>query len=151
MNKGIRMETQMGLRKIALSVVGFTLLALPVQAAEAPTATERLTKEAREAIDATKSYTAQQKEAFQRKAQAELTALQKQIAALQSRVGEASAATRADLQASIADLEKKKEGARKKMDELRSATDAKWADVKSGVSSALDEVQAAYRKALTLL
>lgn len=141
----------MGLRKIALSIVGFALLALPVQAAEAPTATERLTKEAREAIDATKSYTAQQKEAFQRKAQEELTALQKQISVLQSRVGEASAATRADLQASIADLEKKKEGAKKKMEELRSATDAKWGDVKTGVSRALDDVQAAYHKAVSYL
>jgi hypothetical protein len=151
MLKGIRMKTLMGLRKIALSVVGLALLAGPVQGAEAPTATDRLTKETREAIDATQSYTAQQKEAFQRKAQAELAALQKQIAALQSRVGEASAATRADLQVSIADLEKKKEGARRKMDELRSATDAKWADVKSGMSSALEDVQAAYRKALLYL
>jgi hypothetical protein len=145
------MRTQIGFGKIAMSIVGLAVLALPVQAAEQPTASDRLTKEAREAIDATKSYTAQQKEAFQRKAQAELAALQKQIAALQSRVGEASAATRADLQASIEDLEKKKEGATKKMEELRSATDAKWGDVKSGVSRALDDVQAAYHKAVSYL
>ncbi len=140
-----------GFGQMAMSAIAFTLLSLPVQAAEPPAATDRFMSEARDRIDTTTTYTARQKEAFQRKAQVQLAALQQQIAALQTRIGDASEATRADLQASIDDLDKKRQRAKHKMEELRSATDATWEDVKSAASRALDDVQAAYRKALTLL
>lgn len=115
-------------------------------AAEKPAGTEKITKEAQETIDATKAYTAQQKEAFQRKAHEELAALQKQIIALRGKLEDASAATRAELQKSIAEVEKKKDAAKNKLDELRSATDETWSGVKSGVSSALDELTQSFQR-----
>jgi peptidoglycan hydrolase CwlO-like protein len=73
---------------------------------------DTIAKEARETIEATKEYTAQQKDAFQRKAQEELSAIQGQIGALRGKVRNVSASTRADLQKSIDELEKKKRRSR---------------------------------------
>ncbi len=149
LNKGIRMRRTL----VAVVMVFGGMAALPSKspAADQLTGTEKITKEARDTIEATKEYTAQQKDAFQRKAHGELVAIQKQIIALRGKVGEASAATRAELQKSIADLEKKKDAAKNKLDELRSATNAKWAEVKSGVNDALDELKQSYQKALSHL
>jgi chromosome segregation ATPase len=120
-------------------------------AADQPAGAEKIRKETREAVEATKEYTAQQKEAFQRKAHEELAALQKQIIALKGKMSEASTAARAELQKSIAELEKKKDAAKNKLDELRSATDAKWMDVKSAVNASIDELKQSYQKALSHL
>jgi hypothetical protein len=120
-------------------------------AAEEPTGGARVSKEAREAIEATKLYTAEQKEAFQRKAHEELVSIQTQITVLQAKVSDASASTRMELQRSLMELERKKETARDKLDELRVATGAKWNGVKSGFSAALEELHASYRKALAHL
>ena len=60
-------------------------------------------------------------------------------------------ATRAELQKSISELEKKKDAAKHKLDELGSATDSKWNDMKAGMTSALDELHHSYRKALSYL
>lgn len=119
--------------------------------ADSPTAVEKLTQDTREAVQAVKGYSAQQKAAFQSKAQAELAAIQQQMTILQSKVTEASAASRTELQASIAELDKKKDAARNKLDELRSATDAKWMQVRSGVNSALEDLKRSYHKALSSL
>jgi DNA repair exonuclease SbcCD ATPase subunit len=120
-------------------------------AGDQPVGADKVAKEAQEALEAAKEYTAQQKEAFQRKAHEELVAIQKQIIALQGKVGEASAATRAELQKSLAELERKKDAAKDRLDELRAATDAKWTELKSGVNAAIDELKESYRKALSRL
>ena len=121
------------------------------RAAESPVEAEKISKEARETIEATKQYTAQQKDAFQRKAHEELAAIQKQITALRGKVNDASAATRDEFNKSIIELEKKKDAAKNKLDELRAATDAKWNDLRAGANSALDELKHSYQKALSHL
>jgi hypothetical protein len=45
----------------------------------------------------------------------------------------------------------KKDVVKDKLDELRSATDAKWTEVKSGVNSAVDELKRSYQKAWSRL
>ncbi|MBH0192902.1 MAG: hypothetical protein HP492_14335, partial [Nitrospira sp.] len=47
--------------------------------------TETITKEAKETLEATKQYTIEKKEAFQRKAQEELAVVHKQIGALREK------------------------------------------------------------------
>jgi len=118
---------------------------------EARAGTDTITKEARETLEATKAYTAQQKEAFQQKVHEELSAVQRQISALRDKTRDVSAGARADLQESITELEKKKETVKEKLATLRNATDDKWNTVKSGVDAALDEVKHSYRKALSRL
>src|SRR5690349_25155214 len=88
--------------------------------------TETITKEAKETLEATKQYTIEQKEAFQRKAHEELAIIQKQIGTLREKEREVSAATRAELQKSIDELEKKKEAAKHELEQLRAVTDSKW-------------------------
>jgi DNA integrity scanning protein DisA with diadenylate cyclase activity len=120
-------------------------------AAEPPVDTKKIVTEAREAIEATKQYTVQQKEAFHRKAHEELVAIQEQVFALQGKASKALAVIRTELQKSINELGKKWDIAKNKLDELRAATDAKWIDVKTGMTSALDELKNSYLKALSHL
>jgi len=120
-------------------------------AAEPPIGAEKITKEARETIEATKQYTAQQKEAFQRKAHEELVTLQKQISALRGKASDASTTTREEFKKSMNELEKKKDAVKHKLDELRTATDAKWNDMKAGANSAIEELKHSYQKALSYL
>lgn len=121
------------------------------RAADLLVGAETITTEIKETVEATKEYTAQQKEAFQRKAQEELASIQSQIRALRGKARNLSASTRAELQKSIDELEKKKEAAKEKLDTLRDVTDAKWHAMKTKVDAALDEIKSSYQKALSRL
>lgn len=112
---------------------------------------DTVAKEARETVEAAKDYTAQQRDAFQRKAQEELAVIQRQIEALRGKVRNMSASTRADIQKSIDELEKKREAVKGKLDTLRDATDAKWHAAKTTVDAALEEIKGSYQKALSRL
>lgn len=118
-------------------------------AAESTPSAEKVVKETQEAIEATKEYTAQQKEAFQRKTQEELAAIQRQIIGLRERMTKTSESTRADLQKSLNELEKKKDVVKERLDELKGASNAKWHEVREGMSSALNELKLSYRKLLS--
>jgi chromosome segregation ATPase len=120
-------------------------------AAESKVGTEKIVKEARETIEATKEYTVQQKAAIERKAHDELVALQRQIVELRGKVTKASETTRAELQKSLNELEKKKDGAKERLDELKGATDAKWHEVQEGMTTALNELKQSYQKLLSHL
>lgn len=113
--------------------------------------TETITKEAKETLEATKQYTMEQKEAFQRKAHEELAIVQKQIGTLREKGQEVSAATRAELQKSIDELEKKKDVARRELEQLKAVTDSKWAVMKANVNSALEDLKSSYQKAVSRL
>ena len=122
------------------------LISAGVEAGEKPVTPGTIAKEAREAIAATAQYTAQQKEAFQRKAQEELETIQKQMAALQGKADKASASARTELQKSIHELEVKKESVKQQLDGLKSATDAKWDEMRAGVHSAIEEMQQSFQR-----
>ncbi|MBH0189244.1 MAG: hypothetical protein HP494_04875 [Nitrospira sp.] len=112
---------------------------------------DTIAKEARETVEAAKEYTAQQKDAFQRKAQEELSAIHSQIEFLRGKARHVSASTRAELQKSIDELDKKKEVVKDKLDALRDATDAKWHTMKTTVDTAFDEMKGSYQKSLSRL
>ena len=129
-----------------LFLLWFGLMTIGVEAGEQPVTTGTITKEARETIEATAQYTAQQKEAFQRKAQEELDATQKQMTALQGKVDKASASARIELQKSIHELEVKKEAVKNQLNGLKSATDAKWDEMRAGVHSAIEEMNQSFQR-----
>lgn len=131
---------------IGFAAVLYGLLSAGVEAGEQPVTPGMIAKEARETIEATAQYTTQQKEAFQRKAQKELETIQKQMAAMQAKADRASASARAELQKSIRELEVKKEAARKQLDGLKSASDAKWSEMKAGVHDAIEEMNQSYQR-----
>lgn len=138
-------------RFVAVFSISLAMVVPTPAALAAQEGTDKITKGARETIEATRDYTVQQKEAFQRTVQDEMTALQQRIQALREKANEASSTTRADLQRSISELERKKEAARKKLDELKASTGAKWNSVRAGMNAALDELKTSYQKALSHL
>lgn len=134
-------------------IMGLGLLAMPVVvaagAAEKPVTGETVIREAKEAVTATKNYTVQQKDAFQRKVQMELEEMQVRITQLHGQVEHASASARADVQKSIVELEKKKELASKKAQEIHSATASSWEQVESKAVAAMDDLRESLNQTLS--
>lgn len=136
-------------------IVVIGLFALPAAVAagapDKPVTGETVMREAQEAVTATKDYTLQQKDAFQRKIQAELDDVQQQITRLRGQVEHASEAARGDIQQSIGELEKKKDLAHKKIEALHSATASSWEQVKSKAAAAMDDLRDSLNQTLSHL
>jgi esterase/lipase len=134
-------------------IVGIGLLVIPVVAvagsSDKPVTSDTVVRETREAVTATKDYTIQQKDAFQRKVQTELDEMQVRITQLRGQVEHASASARADIQKSIVELEKKKELANKKAQEIHSATASSWEQVQSKAVAAMDDLRESLNQTLS--
>ena len=132
-------------------VVGIGLLNMPVVVAvgvsDKPVTGDKVIQETQEAVTATKDYTIQQKDAFQRKVRTELDEMQVRITQLRGQVKHASAEARADIQKAISELEKKKDLAEKKAQEIHSATASSWEQVKSKTAAAMDDLRESLNRA----
>jgi peptidoglycan hydrolase CwlO-like protein len=111
----------------------------------------RVTKEAKDALDATRRYTIEQKDAFEKQVRSELDAIQAGISTLQGKINQASDETRADLQRAIDQLESKKTEAGKKLEDLHRATASTWSNLRDGMTDLLREVKRSYREAVSAL
>jgi archaellum component FlaC len=116
-----------------------------------PSTTDKVLRDAKEALEATKQYTLQQKEAFAKTVQVELNELQPKIAEFQKRTSAASAEARKDLQRAIQDLEKKKEEARRKLEEVNQSTSSAWSSLKDGLNAAVEDLKKSYHEAVSKL
>ena len=136
-------------------IVGIGLLTIPVfaavGAAEKPVTGDRIVRETQEAVRATKDYTIQQKDAFQRKIQTELDEMQLQITQLHAQIKHESGKTRADIQKAIEELEKKTDLANKKMQDIHSATTSSWEQAKSKTAAAMDDLRDSLNRTLSQL
>ena len=136
-------------------IVGIGLLMIPIVvaagASDKPVTGDTVIREAQEAATATKDYTIQQKDAFQRKVQTELDEMKVRIRHLRGQVKHASAEARADLQKAIKELEKKKNLASKKVEAIHSATASSWEQVKSKTEAAMDDLRDSLNRALSYL
>ena len=112
---------------------------------------DRVIRETKEAVTATKDYTIQQKDIFQRKVQEELDEMQVRIAQLRGQVNHASAEARADIQIAIVELENKKDLAQKKAEEIHSATATSWEQIKSKTTVAMDDLRGSLNRTLSHL
>ena len=132
-------------------IVGIGLLAIPfvvaAGASDKPVTGKTVIRETQEAVTATKDYTIQQKDAFQRKVQTELDEMQVRIMQLRGQVTHASAEAKADIQKAIGELEKKKDLAEKKAQDIHSATASSWEQVKSKTSAAMDDLRDSINRA----
>jgi len=120
-------------------------------ASDKPVSSDKVIRETREAVTATKDYTIQQKDAFQRKVQAELDEMQVRIKQLRGQARHASAEARVDLQKALREIEKKKDLANKKVKAIRSATASSWEQVKSKTEAAMNDLRDALNRALSHL
>jgi len=136
-------------------IVGIGLLSIPLVAmagaSDKPVTGDRVIRETQEAVTATKDYTIQQKDAFQRKVQTELNEMEGHISQLRGKAKHASAEVRADLQKAIRELEKKKDLANKKIKAIRSATASSWEQVKSKTEAAMDDLRNSLNRTLSQL
>ena len=136
-------------------IVGVGLLSLFVAvvagASDKPVTGDTVIRETQEAVTATKDYTIQQKDAFQRKVQTELDEMQVRIKQLRGQVTHASAEARTDIQKAIVELEKKKDQANKKVEAIHSATASSWEQVKSKTEAAMDDLRDSFTRARSYL
>jgi ribosome-interacting GTPase 1 len=136
-------------------IVGIGLLIIPVVvaagASDKPVTGDTVIRETQEAVTATKDYTIQQKDAFQRKVQTELDEMQVRITQLRGQVKHASAEARADIQKAIGELEKKKDLAQKKAEDIHSATASSWEQVKLKTAAAMDDLRDSLTRARSYL
>lgn len=120
-------------------------------ATEQGAGSEKMVKETKEAVEATKQYTIEKKEAFEKTVQAELRDIQGKIAELQAKTASASGEARIELQKAIKDLEIKKDDARKALNELHNSTASAWHRFKDDMNSALERLRQSYRESLSKL
>ena len=136
-------------------IVGIGLLIIPVVVAagalDKPVTGDTVIRETQEAVTATKDYTIQQKDAFQRKVQTELDEMQVRIRQLRGDVKHASGEARAEIKKAIRELEKKKDLASKKVEAIHSATASSWEQVKSKTEAAMDDLRDSLKRALSHL
>ena len=136
-------------------IVGIGLLTIPVVvavgASDKPVTGDKVIQETQEAVTATKDYTIQQKDVFQRKVQTELDEMQVRISQLRGQVKHASAEARADIQKAIGELEKKRDLASKKVEAIQSATASSWEQVKSKTEAAMDDLRDSLTRARSYL
>jgi len=134
-------------------VLGIGLLTFPAgvaaRASDKPVTGETVVRETQEAVTATKDYTIQQKDAFQRKVQTELDEIQVHITQLRGQVEHASVEARADIRKAIVELEKKKNLVRKKAQDIHSATASSWEQVKSKTEAAMDDLRDSVNRTLS--
>ena len=134
-------------------ILGILLLAMPVGVGagttDKPVTGDRVVRKAQEAVTATKDYTIQQKEAFQRKVQSELDEVQTRITQLRGQVKQTSAEARVDIQKAISELEKKKDLAEDKVQDIHSATGSSWEQVKSKTAVAMDDLRDSLTRTLS--
>jgi hypothetical protein len=134
-------------------IVGIGLLTLPVVvaagASDKSVTGDTVVREAQEAVTATKDYTIQQKDAFERMVQAELDEIQGHIIQFRGQVKHASTEARADIQKAIGELEMKKDLANKKVESIHSATASSWVQVKSKTAVAMDDLRDSVHRTLS--
>ncbi|MEK7764096.1 MAG: hypothetical protein AAB433_21200 [Nitrospirota bacterium] len=137
------------------AIVGIGLLTMLVLvaagASDKPTTGDKVIRETQEAVTATKDYTIHQKDAFQRKVQTELDEMQVHITKLRDQVNHASTEARSDIQKTITELEKKRDLAKKKAEDIHSATASSWEQVKSKTSAAMDDLRNSLNRTLSHL
>lgn len=114
-------------------------------------ATDRIVRDTNDAVAATKQYTLQQKEAFQKTIQVELNELHTKIAELQKKTSAASVEAREKMQKTIQDLEKKKDEARKKLEEVNESTSSAWSTLKDGMTATVEDLKKSYKEAVSKL
>jgi predicted nucleic acid-binding Zn-ribbon protein len=136
-------------------IVGIGLLTIPVVVAvgapDKPVTGDTVIRETQEAMTATKDYTIQQKDAFQRKVQTELDEMKVRLRHLREQVKHTSGKARADLQNAIVELEKKIVLANKKLQDIHSATASSWEQAKSKTEAMMDDLRDSLTRARSYL
>jgi predicted ATP-binding protein involved in virulence len=89
----------------------------------------------------------EKRKAYEEKIDAQLEEWSAQISLLKARADKAKAEAKIEYYKTIESLQQKKDGARDKLDELKTAGDEAWEDLKTGAEKAWDDVKTAFHSA----
>jgi hypothetical protein len=118
-----------------------------VALSEGTPSAEAVRKEVREALDAIKSYTLQQKEEYARKLSEMLDDLNERIDDLKERAEAAGAQAKKEYAPQLQELQRKRDEVSRRLERVRQATPGAWEEIKQGVSSAVEDLQKALERA----
>ena len=110
---------------------------------------EKVKKEAKEALDTTMDYAQKKSREYQEKIKESLKDYDKKMDELKAKSANMTEEAKADFNKTMEQLKQKKEAASKKLQELKKPTGKAWEDVKAGVNEAMADLKEAYEKAIT--
>jgi hypothetical protein len=105
-------------------------------------------QKAKDLMETTKSYTMEQKQAYEQELSKKLDAYSQEIAAFKGQMLQAKGAVQADMQVAIDKLQAMVDNMRSRADELKDASGEAWDDMKKGVDKAEDELDQAFSNAM---
>ncbi len=106
--------------------------------------TGQVTQQAQETFDAAKKYTLEQKDAYQKKMEAELRDLSHQIGELKDKAHTLKGEALVTLEAKLGELKEKQKVAEEKVKEMRAASAEAWENVKTGADKAFQDAKKTY-------
>ena len=116
---------------------------------ETPKATsEDVKKEAKELVETTKSYTLEQKQAYEEQLAKKLDEYNQKISALKVQMAQAESTVQTDMQALLESLQTKVEDLQTRANGLKDASGAAWDDMKKGLDQAEEELDQAFSEAM---
>jgi anaerobic ribonucleoside-triphosphate reductase len=110
--------------------------------------TEDIKKEAKELVEATKSYTMEQKKAYEEELAKKLDEYGQKTGALKAQLMTMQGEAQKDMQEKIDSLHAKVEDMKSKALELQNSSDAAWDDLKAGLDKAEDDLEEAFTTAM---
>jgi len=104
-------------------------------------------KEAKEAYEATKTYTQEQMQTIRKQMETKLDEYGKEIDQLQAKTEKLEGDAKAKAEQHLAALRQKRDAVGEKVKDLGSSSGDAWEQVKSGVDAAMEDLGNAYKKA----
>ena len=132
------------------SLAGWLALTAPLLAADKKNdkaTAENVARQFRKAMEAAKSYSYEKKDEYQKKLQASLDRIDRQIEVWKEKADEAKGKSKKEYKQKVADLKRLRARAQTQLKRVKKATPGAWEDVKSGVSSAMSNLRQAFEKA----
>ncbi|MEJ2659604.1 MAG: hypothetical protein P8Z73_02605 [Desulfobacteraceae bacterium] len=108
---------------------------------------EDVKKEAKEAYDATKTYTQEQMQAFREGTETKLAEYEKVIDQLQAKAEKLEGDAKVKAEQQLTELRQKRDAVFEKLKDLSSSSASAWEQVKSGVDAAMEDLSKVYHKA----
>ena len=112
-----------------------------------PVTMEGVKKETGEATQTAEAYTRQQMDEYRQRVQAKLEDFDKKLDEMRAKTEKMKKEARAEMEQQMTELRKKREEAAKELEKMQSESGKAWEDIKTGLDSALDEMDKAYQQA----
>jgi DNA-binding transcriptional regulator GbsR (MarR family) len=108
---------------------------------------EDVKKDAKQAYDATKVYTQEQMQVFREQTETRLAEYKKEIDQLEAKAEKLEKDAKAKAEQQLTALRQKQDDVSKKLKDLSSSSGNAWKQLKSGVDTAMEDLDNTYKKA----